>query len=92
MLRHFGPITPTSPTHLALDLLGVEQVDEHLEAADVADRELTRLLLQVEVAHRAQRDHRRCLVPALQTIDVPLEGTVTYCGFCVVLSMNEGQV
>ncbi len=54
--------------HLALDLLGVQQVDEHLEAAHVADRELTRLLRQVKVAHRAQRDHRRCLVPALKHV------------------------
>jgi len=51
--------------YLALDFLGVEEINEDLESAHVPDGQLARLLGQVEVPHRAQRDDRRRLVTTL---------------------------
>ena len=36
----------------AFDLIGVEEIDEDFQAADVANRQLTSLLRQVEIPHR----------------------------------------
>ena len=66
---------PRGFAHLALYFLSIEQVDENLEPAHVTDRELTRLLAQVKVPHRAQGDDRGGLVTALYTSNVPYDNS-----------------
>ena len=54
---HFSDLTP--------DVVGLEDVEQHLQAADVSQGQLAHLLVDGVVAQGAQRDHSSRLVARL---------------------------
>ena len=70
---HFSDLTP--------DVVGLEDVEQHLQAADVSQGQLAHLLVDGVVAQGAQRDHSSRLVARLsprgeRTDDVTVCGTL----------------
>jgi hypothetical protein len=53
----------------AARVLSIQQVDQNLQAANIVDGLLVRLVLQVQITHCANGDDGRCLVADTEILD-----------------------
>jgi len=58
-----------SSSHLALNLISIQEVDKNLQSSHISDSQLNGLLVQVKVPHGAQGDYCSSLVSTFEVFN-----------------------